>query len=79
MYDPEYLQPHISYILSHNTDSLSTHLKVLPNWSNVTTFVIPYITSSIECISKFLRARRMSLKKGYYLIQVQASMIDVLS
>ena len=37
---PEYLQPHISYILS-NTNSSSTQLKVLSNWSKITTFVFP--------------------------------------
>ena len=48
----EYLQPHVSYILS-KTNNSSTQLKVLSNWSNIINFVFPYITSSIECVSKF--------------------------
>ena len=51
---PEYLWPHALF----NTRSSSTQLKVLSNWSIITTFVFPYITLSIECISKFLSARR---------------------
>ena len=54
---PEYLQPYISYILS-NTNSSCTQLKLLSSWSKITSFMFPYITSSVECISKFLNARR---------------------
>ena len=59
---PEYLQPHVSYMLS-NTNSPSTQLKVLSNWSKITNFVFPCITSSIECISKFLNAWRKHLEQ----------------
>ena len=53
----EYFQSQVSYILS-NTNYSSTQLKVLLNWSKITTFVFPYITSSVESISKVLSARR---------------------
>ena len=54
---PEYLQPHVSYILSYNKSS-STQLKELLNWSNISNFLFPNIMLSIESISKFLSARR---------------------
>ena len=59
---PEYLQPHVSYILS-NAHSSSTQLKVLSNWLTITNFVFSCITSSSECISKFLNAWRKHLEE----------------
>ena len=59
---PEYRQLHVSYILS-NTKSSSTQIKVLSNWSKITTFVFPHITSSIKCISKFFIAMRKCLEQ----------------
>ena len=66
---PEYLQSHVSYTLS-NSNSSSTQLKVLWNLSKITNFVFPYIASSVECISKFLKI---------HLIQVQASVLNAVS
>ena len=50
---PEYLQPHVSYILS-NMNSSSTQLMILSDWWKITNYVLPYITSSVECFSNFL-------------------------
>ena len=59
---PEYLQPHVSYILSKASSS-STQLKVLSHWSKITNFMFLHFTTSIECISKILDAWRKHLEQ----------------
>ena len=75
---PEYLWHHVFCIVS-NTISSSTQLKVLLNQSTITTFVLPYINSSVECISSFWVQGESILKRWSHLIQVQTSMLNVLS
>ena len=60
----EYHWTHVLYILS-NTKNASSQLKVLLNWSTITTLMFPYIMSSIECISQFLKAKDLEQRTPF--------------
>ena len=58
-----FMEIHLKFQNIFSPMSSSTLLKVLSNWSKITAFVFPYITSFMVCISEFLSARRKHLEE----------------